>query len=87
MVYKLNKKDEAYLNDIIAEPETQSLKLVRQPSFSSNEVIIGEYRATYKRFYQKNNSRDETKKYTVRIIFKCKITGIDAVKDETGLSR
>lgn len=85
-VYKLNKDDDEYLKNILAEPESQSLKLVKRPSFSSGEIIVGEYRAVYKRFYQKNDSSDEAKKYSVRIIFKCKITGIDAVKDETGLN-
>ncbi len=85
-LFKFNKKDEAYLNDITIVPETQSLKLLHHPSFSSNEIIVGEYRATYKQFYRKNKSRDELKKYTVRLIFKCKITGIDAIREETGMN-
>jgi hypothetical protein len=86
LVYKLNKGDDEYLKNILAEPESQSLKLVKQPSFSSGEVVVGEYRAVYKRFYQKNDSLDVAKKYSVRLIFKCKITGIDAIKDETSLN-
>ncbi|HEY4156365.1 MAG TPA: hypothetical protein VGM24_13080, partial [Puia sp.] len=87
-IYKLSEEDSVYQESILAEPETQSLKLLRQPDFVPNEVIIGEYRATYKKFYRKNaRSRDEACRYTVRIVFKCRVTGgIDSMKSLTGMN-
>jgi hypothetical protein len=87
-IYKLSKKDTAYRESILAEPENQSLKLYQAPSFIPDEVIIGDYQATYKKFFQKNDhSRDEIRKYSVRIIFKCRVTGgIDSMKTLTGMS-
>jgi hypothetical protein len=85
-VYKQSKLDTAYLESILAEPETQSLRLYRSPSFTADEVIIGEYRATYKKFYKKNDhDGDDAYTYTVRIIFKCRVTGgMDSLKTLTG---
>jgi hypothetical protein len=86
-IYKMNYKDKEYISDVQAIPLTQSLKLRRSPNFTSNEVMIGEYRATYKRIFQKKaKGKDQPKVYTVRLIFKCKITGIDTIRDETGLN-
>ena len=87
-IYKLSKEDTAYQESILAEPETQSLKLYQAPSFTPDEVIIGEYQATYKKFFQKNaRSQDEVRKYSVRIIFKCRVTGgIDSMKTLTGMN-
>jgi len=84
LAYKFRKNDTTYMRDINVQPETQSLKLMRQPDFTSDEVIIGEYNATYKKFYQRVHHKDESRKYTVRLIFKCKITGMDSMKDSTG---
>jgi hypothetical protein len=86
-IYKFAKDDSEYVASITTEPETQSLHLYRRPSFTPNEVIIGEYRATYKTFFQKNrHAKDEIRKYTVKIIFKCRVTGIDSLKSLTGIS-
>lgn len=89
-IYKLSKKDSVYLQSILAEPETQSLRLSQEPGFITNEVIVGEYRATYKKFYQKNSKsgNDEPCKYTVRIVFKCRVTGgIDSMESLTGMNK
>lgn len=87
-VYKLSKDDSVYLKSVIAEPITQSLKLQSAPAYASEEIIIGEYRATYKKFYQKNeNDEDEERQYTVRIIFRCRVSGgIDSIKTLGGAS-
>jgi len=84
--YKFKKTDSLYMRDINVQPETQSLKLLQKPSFSADETIIGEYNATYRKFYQKIRHKDEPRKYTVRLIFKCKITNMDSMKStgETG---
>ncbi len=75
-VFKFFKEDTVYLKSVTAEPVTQSLKLQSLPSLGSNGIIIGEYQATYKRFYQKNDIEDdELRKYTVRIIFRCRVSG------------
>jgi hypothetical protein len=81
LVYKLNMADTNYVDDLTAEPIYQSLKLTQKPS-DSNEIMIGEYNGTYKKFYQKSlhSGRVYIRKYRVRIIFKCKITGIDTIK-------
>ena len=79
-IYKYKKSDSLYTNNILAQPQTQSLKLLKTPTFLPNEIIIGEYQATYKRFYQKNKQKDESSVYTVRLLFKCKITGMDSMK-------
>ncbi|MBS1600175.1 MAG: hypothetical protein JST75_18250 [Bacteroidetes bacterium] len=78
--YKFKKSDSAYMRDINTQPETQSLKLFQKPSFVADETIIGEYNATFKKFYQKIRRKDESRKYTVRLIFKCKITSMDSIK-------
>ncbi len=52
-VYKISQDDTTYLKSVIAEPVTQSLKLQSAPAYAADEIIIGEYRATYKKFYQK----------------------------------
>lgn len=81
--YKFKKSDSVYSRDINVQPETQSLRLLHKPSFSADETIIGEYNATYRRFYQKIRHKDESRKYTVRLIFKCKITSMDSMKGAT----
>ncbi len=85
-VYKLSKEDTSYLKSVMAEPTMQSLKLKTQPAYASNEIIIGEYQATYKKFYQMNDDEeDEPRQYTVRIIFRCRVTGgIDSIKSLSG---
>lgn len=85
-VYKQSKLDTAYLESIVVKPETQSLRLFQSPRFTADEVIIGEYRATYKKFYKKNDhDGDDPFTYTVRIIFKCRVTGgMDSLKTLTG---
>jgi hypothetical protein len=84
LAYKFKKTDTAYLRDINVQPLTQSLKFIKQPDFAPDEVIIGEYNATYKKFYQRVHHKDESRNYTVRLLFKCKITGMDSMKDPTG---
>jgi hypothetical protein len=86
-IYKLSKEDTSYIKSVMAEPVVQSLKLKTQPAYASNEIIIGEYRASYKKFYQKNDDdeEDEPREYTVRIIFRCRVTGgIDSMKSLSG---
>jgi hypothetical protein len=85
-IYKQSKSDSAYMKSLMAEPVTQSLKLRSEPAYASNEVIIGEYEATYKKFYQKNkDDEDEVRRYTVKIIFRCRVTGgIDSMKSLSG---
>jgi hypothetical protein len=85
-IYKQSREDTAYLASILAEPESQSLKLYRSPTFTADEVVIGEYRATYKKFYRRNDRLgDDPYKYTVRIVFKCRVTGgMDSLKNLTG---
>ena len=82
--YKFKKSDSVYMRDINVQPETQSLKLTKKPSFSADETVIGEYNATYRRFYQKVKHKDESRRYTVRLIFKCKITSMDSMKGGEG---
>jgi hypothetical protein len=81
-VYKLSEDDSLYLRSVMAEPVTQTLKLQSEPDYSDNEIIIGEYRATYKKFYQKNkDDEDEGRQYMVRIVFRCRVSGgIDSMK-------
>ena len=68
--------DSVYKRSIMVDPTSQSLKLQFEPSYQSDEIITGEYQATYKKFYQKNeDGQDEPRRYTVRIIFRCRVTG------------
>jgi hypothetical protein len=85
-VYKFSKDDSVYLKSVTVEPITQSLKLQNAPAYVGNEIIIGEYHATYKKFYQKNeNDEDEVRQYMVRIIFRCRVSGgIDSIKSLGG---
>ncbi|HVY75421.1 MAG TPA: hypothetical protein VG890_11360, partial [Puia sp.] len=87
-IYKFSKEDSIYLSSILAEPETQSLRLYKKPDFLTNEIVIGEYHATYKKFYQRNEKdKDELCRYTVKIIFKCRVTGgIDSIKSLSGMA-
>ncbi len=81
-VYKLSADDSVYLRSVMSEPITQTLKLQGEPAYTDNEIIIGEYRATYKKFYQKNkDDEDEGRQYMVRIVFRCRVSGgIDSMK-------
>jgi hypothetical protein len=75
-IYKTDQEDSVYLPSITVEPVTQSLVLKYYPDGSRNEVLIGEYQATYKTFYQKNeDGQDEARKYNVRIVFRCRVSG------------
>jgi len=81
-IYKMNRDDSVYINDIEAEPVSQSMKLMHKPNFSSNEVIIGEYHAVYRKFYQKRSkAKDQAITYRVKLLFKCKVMGMDSMKD------
>jgi hypothetical protein len=81
-IYKEAEDDTAYKKTIVVYPNTQSLKLQFEPSYQSDEVITGEYQATYNKFYQKNeDGQDEVRRYTVRIVFRCRVTGgLDTIK-------
>jgi hypothetical protein len=85
-VYKISKDDSVYLKSIVKEPFTQTLKLHSQPTQADNEIITGEYLASYKKFYQKNEDNiDEVRRYTVRIVFRCKVSGgIESIKSLGG---
>jgi len=85
-VYKLSLDDSVYLRSVVAEPVTQTLKLQGEPEYTDNEIIIGEYRATYKKFYQKNkDDEDGERQYMVRIVFRCRVSGgIDSMKSLNG---
>jgi hypothetical protein len=87
-VYKLTKDDSIYLKNVTIEPISQTLKLQTAPTYSADEIIVGEYRATYKKFYQKNeNDDDEERQYVVRIVFRCRVSGgIDSIKTLGGAS-
>jgi hypothetical protein len=75
-IYKMEQEDSVYLPSIIVEPISQSLVLKYFPDGSRNEVLIGEYMATYKTFYQKNeDGQDEIRNYNVRIVFRCRVSG------------
>jgi hypothetical protein len=75
-IYKQSDDDSVYMKSIVVEPSTQSLKLQFEPSYQSKEVITGEYQAAYKKFYQKNeDGQDVALRYTVRIVFRCRVTG------------
>jgi len=81
-IYKETEDDSVYKGSIIVDPVTQSLKLQFEPSYQSDEIITGEYQASYKKFYQKNeDGQDELRRYTVRIVFRCRVTGgLDTIK-------
>jgi hypothetical protein len=75
-IYKLSEEDSVYLTSFIADPLSQTLVFKYFPDGSRNEVLIGEYQASYKKFYQKNeDDQDEVRRYTVRIIFRCRVSG------------
>jgi hypothetical protein len=75
-IYKMEPEDSIYLSSIMVDPVSQSLVLKYYPDGSRNEVLIGEYKATYKTFYQKNDDgQDEIRNYTVRIVFRCRVSG------------
>jgi hypothetical protein len=74
-VFKVSEDDNDYKKSLTVEPVSQSLKLRSDPAYGG-DVIIGEYQATYKKFYQKMNDGDnDEKKYNVRIIFRCRVSG------------
>ena len=81
-IYKEADDDSVYKRSIVVDPITQSLKLQFEPSYQSDEIITGEYQASYKKFYQKNDDgQDEPRRYTVRIVFRCRVTGgLDTIK-------
>ena len=81
-IYKESSDDSVYKKNIMVDPSTQTLKLQFEPSYQSNEIVTGEYQAAYKKFYQKNeNGEDEPRSYSVRIIFRCRVTGgLDTIK-------
>lgn len=74
-VFKLSEDDNGYKKSLTVEPVSQSLRLRSDPAYGG-DVIIGEYQATYKKFYQKRSDGDnDEKRYNVRIIFRCRISG------------
>jgi hypothetical protein len=74
-VFKLSEDDDVYKKSLTVEPVSQSLKLRSDPAYGG-DVIMGEYQATYKKFYQKMEDGDnDEKKYNVRIIFRCRVSG------------
>ncbi len=79
--YKFKKDDTLYKGAINVQPESQSLILLNRPAYSGDETIVGEYRAVFNRFYQKVHHKDESVKYTIRLIFNCKVTSMDSNKD------
>jgi hypothetical protein len=82
-VYKLHKRDSVYINDLNAGAVSQSMKLLQAPTFSSGEIIIGEYNAVYHTIYKRTkDGKDFALQYKVRVLFKCKVTGMDALKDQ-----
>ncbi len=85
-VYKFSKDDTSYVKSMMAVPLTQSLKLKSEPTYASDEIITGEYRATYRKFYQKNDDdEDEVRQYNVRIMFRCRVSGgIDSTPGGSG---
>ena len=75
-IYKESDEVSVYKKSIVVEPSSHSLKLQFEPAYQSNEIIVGEYRASYKKFYQKNKEGlDEERRITVRIVFRCRVTG------------
>ncbi len=75
-IYKLSQDDSVYITSVIVKPSTQSLVLKYYPDGSHEEILTGEYQATYNKFYQKTeDGDDEPRKYTVRIIFRCRVSG------------
>ena len=81
-IYKDAEEDSVYKRSIVVEPNTQSLKLQFEPSYQSNEIVTGEYQASYNKFYEKNQEgQDEVRRFTVRIVFRCRVTGgLDTIK-------
>jgi hypothetical protein len=74
-VYKFSEDDNKYRKSLIVEPVTQSLKLRSDPAYGG-DIIIGEYQATYKKFYQKREDGDnDERRYNVKIIFRCRVSG------------
>ena len=74
-VFKYSEDDNEYQKSLNVLPVSQTLKLRSDPAYGG-DVIIGEYQATYKKFYQKMNDGDnDEKKYNVRIIFRCRVSG------------
>jgi hypothetical protein len=74
-VFKLSETDDTYKKSLTVEPLSQSLKLRSDPAYGG-DVILGEYQATYKKFYQKTDGGyNDEKKYNVRIIFRCRVSG------------
>jgi hypothetical protein len=86
-IYKLSKDDSVYVKNIITNPVSQTLKLRSRPTQAANGIITGEYQASYKKFYQKNDEdTDELRRYTVRIVFRCRVSGgIDSIKSPGGV--
>jgi len=81
LVFKSNLADKVNEDDLTIEPIYQSLKLTQKPT-DINEIMIGELNATFRAFYQKGSKsgREYIRRYRVRLIFKCKITSIDAFR-------
>jgi hypothetical protein len=74
-IYKISEDDSVYQKNINAEPVSQSLKLRSDPAYGG-DIVIGEYQAVYKKFYQKaGDGDDDERKYNVRIIFRCRVSG------------
>jgi hypothetical protein len=80
-VFKFHKSDTSYTADLVLEPESQSLKLTHAPD-ATHQILVGEYTGTYRYFYErgKKSGKDYFRRYSVHLIFKCKITGIDSFR-------
>jgi hypothetical protein len=81
-IYKESADDSVYQKTMVVEPNTQSLILQYEPSYQTDEIITGEYQASYKKFYEKaEDGQDEIRHFSVRIIFRCRVTGgLDTIK-------
>ncbi len=74
-VFKMSEDDADYKKSLTVEPVSQTLKLRSDPAYGG-DVIIGEYLATYRKFYQKMDDGDnDEKRYNVKIIFRCHVSG------------
>jgi|GEM_PF-5225644 hypothetical protein len=80
LVFKMRRSDSLYMDDLTVKPLHQSLRLIHAPD-AQTPILIGELNATYRSFFQRGKSgKVYARAYRVRILFKCKVTGIDSLK-------